>query len=135
MFAFAIWDERRKTLFLARDRLGIKPLHYALTNDGVFLFASEIKSILQYEEVKPQLNDQALYNFLNINYSPGEQTFFKGIKRLRPGHTLLYKNGKIVIRKYWDISVNITNHPDEYYVDTLRELLLTSVERRLISDV
>ncbi|MBI1970845.1 asparagine synthase (glutamine-hydrolyzing) [Candidatus Woesearchaeota archaeon] len=135
MFVFAIWNSRKKELFLARDRLGIKPLHYALTNGGVFLFASEIKSILQYEEVKPQLNGQALYNFLNINYTPGEQTFFKGIKRLRPGHTLLYKNGKISIQKYWDISVNITNHPDEYYIDMLRELLLTSVERRLISDV
>ena len=123
MFAFAIWDYRKKKLFLARDRLGIKPLHYAMTSNGVFLFASEIKSILQYDQVTPRLNEQALYNFLNINYSPGEQTFFKGIKRLRPGHTLTYEKGKIKIRKYWDIDVKQTDLSENYYVETLKAQL------------
>ncbi len=135
MFAFAIWDYRKKRLFLARDRLGIKPMHYAMTSNGVFLFASEIKSILQYDEIAPKLNEQALYNFMNINYTPGENTFFKGIKRLRPGHTLTYENGKIEIKKYWDIKVNITNESERYYIETLKSLLKKTVQSHLISDV
>lgn len=97
MFAFAVWDAGRKELFLARDYFGIKPLYYALIGN-VFLFGSEIKSILEYPGVKRELNEEALEQYLSFQYSVLEETFFKGIYRLEPGACLKYRAGKPVLK-------------------------------------
>jgi asparagine synthase (glutamine-hydrolysing) len=135
MFAFAVYDSNKKILFLARDRCGIKPLHYAFLDDGTFLFASEIKAILQYKRVKREMDPQSLHFTINLRYIPGERTMFKGIRRLLPGHTLILKDKKFTTSQYWKPEFSPTLHPEEYYIKTLRKLLEDSVERHLISDV
>src|SRR5262249_40172112 len=104
MFAFAIWDGNRRRLLLARDRLGIKPLYYTLSEDGVLHFASEIKALLEARAVTPELNYNALADFAANRYTSGEETLFQGVKRLPPGHTLVWQEGKIKIERYWDVS-------------------------------
>ena len=107
MFAFAIWDEKRRRLLLARDRLGIKPLFYTVS-DGSLLFASEIKSILQDRTVKREVNLHALHNFLSLNYIPHPDTIFKGIYKLPPGHLLTCDGkGRVKIREYWDVKFRV----------------------------
>ncbi len=135
MFAFAIYDANTGELFLARDRCGIKPLHYTLLDDGTFLFASEIKALLQYKRVKPEMEPQSLHYIINLRYIPGERTMFKGIQRLLPGHLMIVKNREIKIRKFWEPTLVHTAHPESYYVKMLRKLLDAAVERHLISDV
>ena len=135
MFAFAIWDSTKKRLLLARDRLGIKPLYYTSTN-GIFLFGSEIKSILQYEEIVRSVNYRALYNFLTFRFVPAPDTMFRGIKKLLPGSILTIKNGKIRIQKYWSPkAIAAPTKPETYYIDRLREILRNSIQVRLMSDV
>lgn len=136
MFAFAIWDSKKKRLLLGRDRLGKKPLYYTFVN-GKFLFGSEIKSILQCEEIKRKVDYQALYNFLVFRYIPGELTMFEGIKKLLPGHILIYEKGNFSIKKYWDLSYpeNLEEKSEEYYSKQLFELLKESVKMRLMSEV
>jgi asparagine synthase (glutamine-hydrolysing) len=135
MFAFAIWDENRKKLFLARDRLGKKPMYYTLL-DGTLLFGSEIKSILQYSEVIRKVDIQALHHFLTFSYIPGPRTMFEGIKKLPAGHTLSYENQKVNIVKYWEFSMN-ENFPngEEYYIDNLKKILTDAIRIRLMSEV
>ena len=100
MFAFAIWDTRQQRLFIARDRLGIKPLYYRLTPD-CFLFGSEIKVILTHPGVAPELNREVLAEYLAFGYPSGPDTFFLGIRKLMPGHTLaLEGSGEIKIEQY-----------------------------------
>jgi len=135
MFAFAVYDSKENTLFLARDRCGIKPLHFTHLDDGTFLFASEIKAILQYKRVKREMDPQSLHYIINLRYIPGERTMFKGINRLLPGRILILKNGQITIRQYWEPVLSPGRHPEEYYVKTLRTLLEQAVARHLISDV
>ena len=135
MFAFAIWNSNKKKLFLARDRLGIKPIYYTIVN-GKFLFASEIKSILQFSEVERKVNYKDLHNYLTFRYVPGEGTMFVGIKKLLPGHTLTLEAGKITIKKYWDLDIqNIENKSENYYSETLFKLLKESIKMRLITEV
>lgn len=134
MFAFAIWDSNNKKLFLARDRLGIKPLFYTNYKEK-FLFASEIKSILQYKELPRKLNENALNLFLSLMYVPKEETMFKGIYELLPGHTLIFQNNKIGIRKYWNLQMNPSNKSEEFYLNSFKKLLKESIEMRLMSDV
>jgi len=134
MFAFAIWDSNKKELFLARDRLGIKPLYYIFL-DGKFLFASEIKSLLQYDEVKKEIDYNSLNNFFTFRYVPGEKTILKSINRLLPGHILIYKNNQIKISKYWNLDFCPTDEKLDYYVNNLRHLVEDSVKKRLISNV
>src|SRR4029079_9244152 len=98
-----IWDSNQRRLLLARDRVGIKPLYYSLTDDGAIYFASEIKAILKSGVVKPELNYEALADYAANRSTSGEDTLFRGIKRLLPGHTLSWQNGSIEINKYWDI--------------------------------
>ena len=102
MFAFAIWDENAKTLFLARDRVGIKPLYYSLT-DKAIVFASEIKAILADPSINRELAPEIIDRFLTFLYVPGEETLLKGVRKLAPGHYLLIKNGKAELRQYWDL--------------------------------
>lgn len=134
MFAFAIWDVSKKRLFLARDRLGIKPLYYYIKGNR-FVFASELKAILEYEQVSRNINLDALNEFFTYRYVPSERTLIENIYKLLPGHILILKNGKIQTSEYWDLVENITNEPDEYYVEKLRELLRKSVKQRLMSEV
>lgn len=135
MFAFAIYDENKKIFLLARDRSGIKPLHYTILSDGTFIFASEIKAILQYKRVQPQIDPQSLHQIINLRYIPGVRTMFKGIHRLQPAHYLIAGHSGIAIHPYWEPSLSVTDHPDEYYYKSCRNLLEKAVERHLISDV
>lgn len=104
MFAFAVWDAPRRRLLLARDRLGIKPLYYHHRKDGSLYFASEIKSLLAAQAVSPEINHAALPDYLANHAPSGEETLFRGIRRLLPGHTLIWNDGRIEIRRYWDVS-------------------------------
>jgi asparagine synthase (glutamine-hydrolysing) len=139
MFAFAIWDARRRELFIARDRLGVKPLYYAHTDDGSLYFASEIKSLLAARAVKPELNYAALPDYLANHATSGEETLFRGVKRLLPGHTLLWRDGDVRITRYWDISFlnndGAARRGDDDYIEEWTELFRTSVRLRLMADV
>jgi asparagine synthase (glutamine-hydrolysing) len=137
MFAFAIWDSRDKSLFLARDRIGKKPLHYYHDNN-VFLFGSEIKSILadEYYNSKKDIDLHAFHSYFSFLCVPDPLTMFKGIKKLHAGHTLILKSGKVDIKKYWDVSFEDDNSKtEEQYCEKLLELLKEAVRIRLISDV
>jgi len=130
-FSFAIIDSSKHKLILARDRLGVKPIHYTIT-DGSLLFGSEIKSILQYDKIKREVDLQAMHDFLTSGFVPGPRTMFKGIKKLQPGHVLIYQNRKVRIKKYWDIKINPCNKMDENSCSRyLLELLKESVKIRL----
>lgn len=135
MFAFALYDAENDLIFLARDRCGIKPLHYTMLNDGTFLFASEIKALLQYKRVEPQMDPESLHQIINLRYIPGEKTMFQGIKRLLPGHFMVVKKGLMRVEKFWEPAYAFSDHPEEYYVQELRRILEASVARHLISDV
>ena len=135
MFAFAIWDSARKKLFIARDRLGVKPLFYCVLADKL-LFASELKSILQFEEIRREINYDALCQFITYAYTIDGQTLIKSINELLPGHKLVYQFDKrsVKIEKYWALKINETNFHEEYYLEKLRTILEKSVEQRMISD-
>jgi len=136
MFAFAVLDKEKKELFLARDRLGIKPLYY-YTQDDIFVFASEIKAILEYLKVRPEINTAAVDAYMSFGYVPGEETMFKGIKRLLPGHYIIRKhNGIIQKRRYWDFQFGgVRDEGVDYYIDELKRLFNKSIDLRLRSDV
>ncbi|HEX6505121.1 MAG TPA: asparagine synthase (glutamine-hydrolyzing) [Terriglobales bacterium] len=137
MFAFAIWNSARKTLFVARDRLGIKPLYYRITPDR-FLFASEIKVLMTHPESRPRFRRAALPEFLAFGYLSGEETFYEGVRKLMPGHTLeIDAAGEPRIRQYWDLPQNAEPiHRDErYFVSSYRDLLEGAVSSHLMSDV
>jgi asparagine synthase (glutamine-hydrolysing) len=137
MFAFAIWDRRRKTLFAARDSLGIKPFYY-LYDGETLLFGSEIKAILAYPGIRAQFHTGALAEYLAFGYLAGPQTMFAGINKLPPGHTLeIDATGQPKIACYWDLAVPEDQDilPREYYVKTYRELLQAAVSSHLMSDV
>src|SRR5947199_8782394 len=137
MFAFAIWDRRSRRLFIARDRLGIKPLYYFY--DGTkFVFGSEIKAILAYPGIKPEFNKNTLAEYLAFGYIAGPETMFAGIRKLLPGHTLeLDDSGEIKIESYWDLSVpaDSERRPRGHYINGYRELLEECVASHLMSDV
>jgi asparagine synthase (glutamine-hydrolysing) len=138
MFAFAIWDRPRRQLFIARDRLGVKPLYYAQSHDGSLYFASEIKALLETGAIKPRLNYQVLPDYLANHAPSGEATLFSGINRLLPGHTLVWRDGLIKIERYWDISFQRDEsdaRSDADYVAEWSELFRESVRLRLMSDV
>jgi asparagine synthase (glutamine-hydrolysing) len=138
MFAFAIWDRRKRELFIARDRLGVKPLYYAHTQDGSLYFGSEIKTLLEAGAVKAEINYGALPDYLANHAPSGEETLFRGVYRLMPGHTLTWSDGKIEISRYWDVSfvpVDDGRRSDADCVDEWRELFSTSVRLRLMADV
>jgi len=131
VFCFGILDNNEKKILLARDKIGIKPLYYT-TVGKILLFASEIKSILQYERVKREVNIKSLHYLLNIEYIPGEVTLFKGIKKLLPGHILVHKDDDVHIHKYWDIIIRTyPQKSEEYYITHITELLKKAVERRM----
>jgi asparagine synthase (glutamine-hydrolysing) len=136
MFAFVIWDRRKRVLFAARDRLGIKPFYYRW-DGSVLLFGSEIKAILAYA-IAREFNHHFLAEYLAFGYISGSDTMFTGIHKLEPGHTLeLSEVGELELKRYWDLRVEVDPEPrpHAYYVQTYRELLERAVASHLMSDV
>lgn len=135
MFAFVIWDKEKKELFGARDFFGIKPFYYATMN-GTFMFGSEIKSFLVHPAFVKELNPTALENYLTFQYSPTNETFFKNVYKLPPAHCFKYKDGKLDIKRYWDVHFNADEKPDmDMWVDRISDTFKNSVEAHKIADV
>jgi asparagine synthase (glutamine-hydrolysing) len=134
MFAFALWDSKRRELFVARDRLGIKPLYYYWDGE-VMVFCSEIKGLLKLPRIERKLDQTALNRYLVFRYIPGDLTIIEGIKKLKPGHFLTLKNNKIGVQKYWDVSFGKEIREIGKCKKGISELLEDSVKKRLISDV
>jgi asparagine synthase (glutamine-hydrolysing) len=139
MFAFAIWDEVKQRLLLARDRLGIKPLYYFLSGEGALYFASEIKALLASGAVAPEANLHALPDYLANHAPTGQETMFRDIKRLLPGHLLIWENGAVQIREYWNATfesgLGDQSRNEREYIDEWRELFCSAVRSHLMSDV
>jgi asparagine synthase (glutamine-hydrolysing) len=137
MFAFAIWDRRQRRLLIARDRLGIKPLYYAIT-DRELVFGSEIKALLASDAIRPEFNRAALPEFLATRFVSGEETLFRGIRKLQPGHTLSWSpDAGFIERRYWQIPAPSAAPARSFETEAadLRERLLAAVKRHLMSDV
>jgi asparagine synthase (glutamine-hydrolysing) len=133
MFAFALWDERRRRLFIARDRFGEKPLYWGVF-DGALLFASEPKVLLAHPSVRPNLNLNALRQYLSYAYVPAPLSIYEGISKLPAAHALTLENGEIEVKRYWKL---VTRHGRcrADAANELRELLADSVRMRMVSDV
>ncbi len=136
MFAFAIWDEREKSLFLARDRVGKKPILFSHQTNGDLIFGSEFNALLKYPSVSREVDFSAIDNYLTYLCVPAPQTAFKQIRKLEPGHWLLWKNGEIKTQRYWqpDFSKKIKVSEEEAIEETTR-ILRESVKLRMISEV
>jgi asparagine synthase (glutamine-hydrolysing) len=139
MFAFAIWDAKKQSLFIARDRVGKKPLYYTLTPEGALIFGSELKSLLQHPSMRREINPQAIDAYLTWGYVPDPLSILKGIRKLPPGHYLTFANGRVDVTCYWDFRYEPvqgeTSRRAEDYLEELRSLLSESVRLRLIADV
>lgn len=134
MFAFTIWDSKKEKLFGARDHFGIKPYYYALL-DGDLLFGSEVKSFLKYPKFKKEVNEKALKHYLVFQYNPLEETFFKGVKKLRPGHYYIYENGKMEIKTYYNLTLDYKDMTFDEAVRKIEKEVEESVKYHKISDV
>ena len=136
MFAFAIWDAPRRRLLIARDRLGKKPLHYRLDDDGI-AFASEPKAFLAEPGFEPRVDLQAISDYLSLQYVPSPASAFAGIHKLPPAHTLVVEDGAVNVRQYWRLSYARQQAAisDAEALDALSEQLRAAVRRRLVSDV
>jgi asparagine synthase (glutamine-hydrolysing) len=136
MFAFALWDGRRRRLLLARDRLGIKPLHYALVPGGL-VFGSEMKALLQDPEVPADWSADALDAYMALQYVPTPRTIYKAIWKLPPGHLLTAEGGGVTVRRYWDLAFTADGDPrrEREYLEHLDALVAEAVRLRLVSDV
>ena len=135
MFGFAIWDNVRKRLLLARDRAGKKPLYYTLVN-GNLVFASEIKALLCHPQVKREADVQALADYLSVRYVPGPATLFANIYKVLPGHWVLWENDAVRERCYWDFTFDKTERqPIEEYIRGIRQHVHRAVEERMVADV
>jgi asparagine synthase (glutamine-hydrolysing) len=136
MFAFALWDDRRRRLFIARDRFGEKPLYWGVF-DNTLLFASEPKVLLAHPSVRPNLNLNALRQYLSFDYVPAPLSIYEGISKLPAAHTLTLEDGKIKVERYWKLSYQ-TRQPVPSVneaAEQLRELLADAVRMRMVSDV
>ncbi len=135
MFGFAIWDDRKKSLFAARDYFGIKPFYYAVV-DHTLVFASEIKCILEYPGYRKKVNEAALEQYLSFQYSALPETFFKGIYKLLPGHYLTYVNQELKVGRYFDPSLDPgAKESERSMIAETKKVMNQSVQRHLISDV
>jgi len=135
MFAIALWDEKRRQLMLARDRMGEKPLFYHMA-EGVLCFASELKALLRFPQVSRQVSPQALDDYLAYGYVPGERCIIQGVRKLPPGHRLLWRDGTVRVEPYWDVRFEQRSPPDEQaWLGELEERLRASIRIRLRSDV
>ena len=138
MFAFVIWDKNEKTLFAARDHFGIKPFYYTqVEKDGQksLIFGSEIKSLLMHPNFKKEVNKHALKPYLTFQYSVLDETFFKGVFKLKPGHFMVYKDGKIKIEQYWDVEFNQENIDLQESINRIKDAVSESVEVHSHSEV
>ena len=132
MFAFVIWNKKNRSLFIARDRLGIKPLYYTIRNNNL-VFASEIKSILEYPGIKKEINYEALDHYFTFRYTPLNNTIFNNIKKFPPASFGIFKNNKLIIKQYWKLNFEEKEQP----TNTLNEFydrFEKSVRKRLISE-
>jgi asparagine synthase (glutamine-hydrolysing) len=137
MFAFALWDRSKNALFLARDRMGKKPLHYSDYNGGI-VFASEIKALLRHPAVGRTIDLSSLNKYLALEYIPAPHSIYTSIRKLEPGHYLSYQNGKCTTHKYWDLP--LSDYPIGYkteaaYAEELRAIINRAVRTRLAADV
>ena len=142
MFSFALWDRNREAFFLARDRLGVKPMHYALLGDGTLLFGSELKSLLAYQDgsgsLSREIDPLAVEDYFALGYVPEPRTIFKGAKKLPPAHTLVIRRGQPVPepREYWDVRFTLDSRVSEAEAqEELLRRLDESVRLRMISEV
>src|SRR5688572_15815172 len=136
MFAFAVWDNRERTLTLVRDHVGIKPLYYALTSEA-FIFGSEIKAILASKLIAPQIDPEALHQFLTFLWAPDPNTLFAGVKTVPPGHYLQFKDGEIKLTQWWDAPFDkIDDHrSDAWWQECVLETLDRVVKMEMVADV
>ncbi len=134
MFAFVIWNGATKELFGARDHFGIKPFYYATMN-GTFMYASEIKSLLQHPDFDKQLNTEALKPYMTFQYPALDETFFKGVFKLKAGHYFTYRNGVMDIHEYWDPAFGETKQNLADLVDAIDDSVKDSVAHHQIADV
>lgn len=136
MFAFCIYDSKKKILFLARDRVGKKPLYY-YSNGNEFIFSSEIKAMLETNMIKREVNTDALSYYLAFRSNTSEKSLIKEVKKIPPGHFLIYgiKENEIKIKKYWEIKFSPVERNKKYYIEELQKLLEDAVKSRLMSDV
>lgn len=134
MFAFALWDRESETLFCARDYFGIKPLYYYVAEDGTLLFASEIKAFLDHPAFEKQLNESQLELYLSFQYSPGEDTFFRGVKKLLPAHCLTLDSSGLRVERWWQADFTPELSPTDW-PRTIDETMQDSVAAHKIADV
>jgi asparagine synthase (glutamine-hydrolysing) len=134
MFAFAIWDDRRKRLFLARDRFGIKPLYYHERPGGI-VFASEIKAILADPDVMVTPDAAALYDYFTHKFIPGPRTPYREIKRLQPAHWMTVEHGRVTVEQYWHPRLTPSRGTEPEHLERLDDLLTESIREHLMSEV
>lgn len=135
MFAFAIWEDKSKRFFLARDRLGIKPLYYYLESDGSIAFSSEIKSILPLVHQR-KINQKSVYHYLLYGFGMRTETFFNGIYQLPPAHYMVWEKGKLTLHQYWKLNKQpFQSRSEEDWAEQIRSTLLNAVKSHLVADV
>ncbi|MDP2161664.1 MAG: asparagine synthase (glutamine-hydrolyzing), partial [Flavobacterium sp.] len=135
MFSFVIWDSRKQILFAVRDRLGVKPFHY-YRDEEKFLWGSEIKSILQHENVNTDIDKEAISDYFSFMSIPAPKTIYQNIKKLEPGHQIIIRGKDFKIEKYWDLEYHeAAVQSDQYYYERFMELFTDAVKIRMISDV
>jgi asparagine synthase (glutamine-hydrolysing) len=135
MFAFALWDRTERTLLLARDRLGIKPLYYAETGGGL-VFASELKAVVQHPDVPRRISREALSSYLSFGVTPADRSILDGVAKLAPGHLLTYRDGAATVERWWDLRPPERNDlPFDRAADEVRHRIREAVRSHLVSDV
>ncbi len=135
MFCFALWDDKKQRLLVARDRVGIKQLYYS-NQDGQLTFGSEIKCVLQNPEVRRKIRLQSILAYLTFLYVPSPDTIYEGIAELPPAHFLVWENGQLRVQRYWRLDYKVERgHPEAHYVDGLLAKLDDAVKSHLVSDV
>ncbi|MBI4100148.1 asparagine synthase (glutamine-hydrolyzing) [Candidatus Microgenomates bacterium] len=134
IFAFAIWNKRRKTLILVRDHLGVKPLYFALVN-GCLIFASEAKAILAWKKIKKEIDPVSIDTYLSLRYLPGDKTMFSQIRKLSAGSILIFKEGKIKVSRYWQPTIHSSSFNKNEARNQLERLLRASISSQMVADV
>src|SRR5207249_151865 len=130
--AFSVWDSRRETLMLARDRLGIKPLYYADLPEGL-VFASELKAVLTHPGIPRDLDPEALAEYFRHLCVPGDLSIFKSVRKLPPAHVLTYRQGHLRLSRYWQVQpVPDCSRSDDDWIEQLRESLVEAVEVHMV---
>lgn len=137
MFSFAIYNKDKNSVFIARDYFGIKPLYYIQKNDAIIAFGSEIKSLLVHPQYQKEINNEAVYNYLSFQYNPLEETFFKGIWKVPPGHYMMIdiNNGSFTMQSYWSFQFIQNDIPFEDMQKVLKDTIKDSVNAHMIADV